>query len=129
MPAPASPMTIAQSAWQALLHGLQTKQWQPLRDHLTDEVTIWFPREPFLGLNRGKEQTIALLQSIPWEREMTIALEQITCNGTTVMLELRCGRPGGTLPGFERAAIALQVSGDKICALQPYLLLVHPTQP
>lgn len=121
--------TIAQSALQALLYGLQTNQWQPLRDHLAEDVTIWFPREPFLGLNSGKEQTIALLQSIAWDRTTAIAVEQVTCNGTTVMLELRLDRLAGSSPGLERAAISFEIQGEHVSAICPYLLLVHPTQP
>jgi hypothetical protein len=120
--------TIAQSTLTALIHGLQTGQWQSFLEHLTDDVTIWFPREPFQGLNQGKDRAIALLQSVRWDREVAIAVEHITCNGTSVMLELRLTRPGGSSSGFERAAISFEVIGEKVAAIVPYLLLVHPAQ-
>ncbi len=128
MDPPPNPIPAARSALDDLIHGLRTGQWQAFRDRLTEDVTIWFPREPFQGLNQGKDQTIALLQSIPWNPETGIAVEQVTCNGTTVMVELRLDRPAGNSPGFERAAIALQVRGEKISAIQPYLLFFHPAQ-
>lgn len=124
-----NPISAAQSALEALIHGLRTGQWQAFRDRLTEEVTIWFPKAPLQGLNRGQDQTIALLQSIPWDAATAITVEQVTCNGTTVMLELRLDRPPGKLLGFERAAIAFQLKGNKISEIQPYLLLFHPAQP
>lgn len=130
MSAPAShPIIVAQAALDDLMQGLQTGQWQALRDRLTEEVTLWFPKQPFQGLNRGQDQTIALLQSIPWNSETTIAVEQITCNGTTVMFELRLDRPGGSQPGLERAAIAFQIQGEQVSVMQSYLLFFHPAQP
>ncbi len=125
----ANSVTVAQSALEELMRGLQTGQWQALRDRLTADVTIWFPKEPFQGLNRGQDQTIALLQSIPWPPNRTIAVERITCNGTSVMLELRVVYPQGTSPGRERAAIAFQIQGHQVSAIQPYLLLFHPAPP
>ncbi len=124
-----NPISVAQSALEALIQGLETGQWQAFRDCLTEDVTIWFPQEPFQGLNQGKDQTISLLQSIPWHPDTTIAVEQVTCNGTTVMLELRLDRPEGNSLGFERAAISFQIRGNHISAIQPYLLLFHPAKP
>lgn len=124
-----TPQTIAQATLNDLLQGLQTGQWQAFRDRLTEDVTLWFPQEPFQGVNRGQEQVIALLHSIPWNSDTAITVERVTCNGTTVMVELGLDRPEGMATGFERAAIALQVRGEKISAIQPYLLLFHPAQP
>jgi hypothetical protein len=129
MSTPVSPIPIAQSALEALLQGLQTRQWQALRDRLTKDVTLWFPKEPFQGVNHGQEQTIDLLQSIDWDPEAQITIERVTCNGTTVMLELHLDRPGGNLPGFERAAISFEIRNGQVAALQPYLLFFHPAQP
>jgi limonene-1,2-epoxide hydrolase len=123
-----SPLPIAQAAFHALIHGLQTGQWHPFCDRLSDQVTIWFPQEPFAGINHGKERAIALLQSIQWDLETAIAIDHITCNGTTVMLELRLDHPGATLPGFERAAISFEIQDDKVAAIVPYLLLDHPAK-
>ncbi len=126
---PAShPIPVAQSALEALIQGLQTGQWQAFCDRLTEDVTFWFPQEPCQGWSQGQEQTISLLQSIPWNPETVIASEQVTCNGTTVVVELRLDRPAGNAPGFERAAISLQVRGEKISVIQPYLLFFHPAQ-
>lgn len=129
LPHSPTPFTVAQSALEALLQGLQTGQWYSFRDRLTEDVTLWFPKEPFPGVNQGKEQTIAVLQSLPWNPAVAITVEHVTCNGTTVMLELRLNRPGGNLPGFERAAIAFEIRGEQVSAIQPYLLLCHPAHP
>jgi hypothetical protein len=122
------PITIAQSPLEALIHGLQTGQWQGFLEWLTEDVTIWFPNPPFQGINHGKERAIALLQSVEWETQTAIAIEHVTCNGTTVMLELRLSQPDSPLSGFERAAISFEMKGNKVAAIVPYLLLTHPAK-
>jgi len=119
-----SPHTIevAQQAFTHFTHGLATGEWQNFLDMLTEDFTFWFPVEPFHGLNRGKERMREFLNHVStvFSEGLTVTLDRMTSNETTVVFELRDeGKLRGE-PYKNRVAVSFDVRGDKICAYREY---------
>ena len=123
--APAT-LEIAQAAFVDFTDGLADGDWQPFLDHLSDDVTFWFPAGPFKGHNQGKDRLADFLAMVPtvFPGGLTLEVVQITHNDTTVMFEVRSmGRMGGE-PYENQAAIAFDIRGRQICAYREYLGVV-----
>lgn len=122
---PFTPLDIAQPAFQDLIHGLATGQWQAFLDRLTDDFVFWFPAAPFQGENIGKPRAAEFFHYISQEfnRSLIITPEQITYSDSTVVFDLRTENPTANPPVTGRAAISFDIRDDRICALRQYLLL------
>jgi ketosteroid isomerase-like protein len=119
-------LQVAEDAFQAFSYGLSSGDWSSFLDHLSDDFTFWFPAGPFKGLNHGREKAKDFfeLATRMFPDGLTIAVQQITSNPTTVVFEVRSW---GVMLGqaYEnQAAIAFEVRGDKICAYREYLGVV-----
>lgn len=113
---------IAQRAFQHFTHGLATGEWSLFIDMLTEDFTFWFPVGPYHGLNVGKQRAIAFFQYVSeaFEQGLTVTLERVTSNETTVVFEFR---DEGVLRGEaykNRVAVSFDVRGDKICSYREY---------
>lgn len=119
-------LQIAESAFQAFSHGLASGDWSPFLDQLSDDFTFWFPAGPFKGLNHGRERAKEFfnLVSVMFPGGLSLTVQQIASNSTTVVFEVRSQ---GSLLGHpyeNQAAIAFEVRDDKICAYREYLGVV-----
>lgn len=119
----ANTLAVAQQAFTHFEHGLATGDWQAFFDMLTDDFSFWFPLGKFLGLNVGKERAIEFFNYVSevYEQGLTLTLDRVTSNETTVVFEFRDeGLMRGT-PYKNRVAVSFDVRGDKICGYREYL--------
>jgi ketosteroid isomerase-like protein len=119
-------LQVAQAAFQDYARGLSTGEWQPFLDRLSDDFTFWFPAGPFKGTNVGKERITAFLASVPkiFPGGLTLTVEQITSNATTVVFEVQSTGTMGTAPYQNQAAIAFDIRDNKVCCYREYLGVV-----
>lgn len=119
----ANTLAVAQQAFTHFEHGLATGDWQAFFDMLTDDFSFWFPLGKFLGLNVGKERAIEFFNYVSevYDQGLTLTLDRVTSNETTVVFEFRDqGLMRGT-PYKNRVAVSFDVRGDKICGYREYL--------
>lgn len=115
-------LEIAQQAFEYFRSGLATGKWQHFIDMLTDDFSFWFPMGEYHGLNIGKERAIAFFQYVSktFDGGLTITLDRVTSNETTVVFEFR---DEGLMWGQSyknRVAVSFDVRGDKICSYREY---------
>ena len=77
---------------------------------------------PYHGLNEGKERAAEFFHyvSTTFEQGLTLTLDRVTSNDTTVVFEFR---DEGLMLGQaykNRVAVSFDVRGDKICAYREY---------
>lgn len=124
----ASPETlqVAQAAFQDYAAGLSTGEWQPFLDRLSEDFTFWFPAGPFKGTNVGKEKIAAFFATIPkiFPSGLTLTIQEITSNTTTVVFEVQSEGMMGTTPYQNQAAIAFDIRSNQICSYREYLGVV-----
>ncbi|MGK7875154.1 MAG: nuclear transport factor 2 family protein [Xenococcaceae cyanobacterium] len=116
-------MEVAQRAFGHFTHGLATGEWQPFLDMLTDDFWFWFPVGKFHGLNLGKEKAKEFFQYVSeaYSEGLSVTLDRVTSNETTVVFEFRDEGPMWGEPYKNRVAVSFDVRGDKICAYREYL--------
>ncbi|MBD2387049.1 nuclear transport factor 2 family protein [Cylindrospermum sp. FACHB-282] len=115
-------LRVAQQAFEHFEHGLATGEWSVFLDMLTEDFTFWFPMGKFHGLNVGKERAREFFQYVAesFRGGITLILERLTSNETTVVFEFR---DEGLLlgqPYKNRIAVSFDVRGDKICGYREY---------
>lgn len=124
----ASPETlhIATHAFQAFATGLAGGDWPPFLNQLSDDFTFWFPAGPFKGWNHGRERMATFLASVAqvFPGGLTVTVQQITSNETTVVFEVRSTGSMLGHPYENQAAIAFEVSNGQISAYREYLGVV-----
>ena len=115
-------MEVAQRAFRHFTHGLGTGEWQPFLDMLTDDFWFWFPIGKFHGLNVGKERAKEFFQYVSqaYSEGLSVTLDRVTSNDTTVVFEFRDSGPMWGEPYKNRVAVSFDVRGDKICAYREY---------
>lgn len=119
-------LSVAYQAFEKFKNGLAAGRWEPFIEMLTDDFTFWFPIGQFQGVNVGKEKAKAFFQYVSeaFSEGLTIELERVTSNETTVVFEaLSQGQLRGT-PYKNQVAISLDVRGEKICGYREYLAVV-----
>lgn len=116
-------LQIAEIAFQAFSHGLASGDWLPFLEQLSDDFVFWFPAGPFKGWNHGRESAKEFFQlvSVMFPEGLTLAVQQITSNPTTVVFEVRSQGLLLGQPYQNQAAIAFEVRNDKICGYREYL--------
>lgn len=119
-------LQIAKDAFQDFSYGLEGGDWSPFLNQLSDDFTFWFPAGSFKGLNRGREKAREFFASVSrvFPEGLTLIVQQITSNPTTVVFEVRSQ---GSMLGYayqNQAAIAFEVRNGKICAYREYLGVV-----
>jgi ketosteroid isomerase-like protein len=115
-------LQVAHQAFEHFKHGLATGEWQAFLDMLTEDFSFWFPVGKFHGLNVGKEAAQDFFQYVSesFEGGLTLNLDRVTSNETTVVFEFR---DEGLLLGQtykNRIAVSFDVRGDKIYAYREY---------
>lgn len=115
-------LNVAQQAFEQFQHGLATGEWSGFLDLLTEDFTFWFPMGKFHGLNVGKERAREFFQYVSesFPEGLTLTLDHLTSNETTVVFEFR---DEGLLlgqPYKNRVAVSFDVRSDKICSYREY---------
>lgn len=115
-------LNVAYRAFGHFEQGLATGEWQAFINMLADDFTFWFPVGPYQGLNVGKERAIAFFQYVSesFSASLTLSLDRVTSNETTVVFEFR---DEGLLlgqPYKNRVAVSFDVRDDRICAYREY---------
>ena len=115
-------LKTAHQAFKHFTYGLATGEWQAFLDMLSEDFSFWFPIGPYHGLNTGKERTEAFLQyvSYTFEQGLTVTLDRVMSNDTTVVFEFRDEGMMRGQPYKNRVAVAFDVRGNKICAYREY---------
>lgn len=115
-------LEIAQQAFEYFQHGLATGNCQQFIDMLTDDFSFWFPMGEYHGLNTGKERAIAFFEYVSqtFEQGLTLTLDRVTSNETTVVFEFRDEGLMRGQPYKNRVAVSFDVRGDKICSYREY---------
>ncbi|MCU0523759.1 MAG: nuclear transport factor 2 family protein [Elainella sp. Prado103] len=124
-------LQIAENAFQAFSQGLRSGDWVPFLNQLSDDFTFWFPAGPFKGWNQGRERAHEFfsLVSVMFPEGLTLTIQQITSNTTTVVYEVQSQ---GMLKGYpyqNQAAIAFEVRDNKIYAYREYLGVIFQLEP
>lgn len=115
-------LTVAHQAFEHFQHGLATGEWNQFLNMLTEDFSFWFPMGKFHGLNQGKEKAKEFFQYVSqaYKSGLTVTLDRVTSNETTVVFEFR---DEGLLFGElykNRVAVSFDVRGDKICSYREY---------
>jgi ketosteroid isomerase-like protein len=113
---------VAQKAFAHFTNGLATGDWEPFLEMLTDDFAFWFPVSQFHGLNQGKERAREFFQYVAeaYSEGLTVTLDRVTSNETTVVFEFRDEGPMWGHPYKNRVAVSFDVRGDKICFYREY---------
>lgn len=117
-------LKVAQQAFDNLIHGLATSDWEPLLNLLTDDFTFWFPIGPYHGLNVGKERARNFFEYVTEVFGKTLkltSLERVTSSETTAVFEFCDEGIALGEPYKNRIAISFDVRDDKICDYREYL--------
>lgn len=128
---PNDSLTVAYRGFEQFKNGLATGQWEPFLEMLTDDFTFWFPVGQFQGVNAGKDKAKAFFQYVSeaFSEGLTLELERVTSNETTVVFEvLSQGKLRGNFYK-NHVAVSLDVRGEKICGYREYLAVVVPPAP
>ncbi|MBH8571817.1 nuclear transport factor 2 family protein [Nostocaceae cyanobacterium CENA369] len=115
-------LKIARQGFEHFTQGLATGEWQAFLDMLTEDFTFWFPTGKFQGLNVGKERAREFFQyvSASFPSGITINLDRLTSNETTVIFEFHDEGILFGQPYKNRVAVSFDVCGDKICGYREY---------
>ena len=122
-------MKTAQKAFKHFSHGLETGEWQPYLDMLTDDFTLWFPLGKFRGKNVGKDSASAFFKYLSEELEVAVTISSIinVCsNENTVVFEFVDEGTSLGKPYQNRMTASLDVRGDKICGHREYVGDIDP---
>ncbi len=119
----ANTLTVARQAFAHFEQGLATGDWQAFFEMLTDDFSFWFPLGQFQGLNVGKERAIEFFSYVSevYSEGLTLTLDRVTSNETTVVFEFRDEGLMWGNPYKNRVAVSFDVRGDKICGYREYL--------
>jgi ketosteroid isomerase-like protein len=116
-------LKVAHQAFEYFTHGLATGEWNQFLEMLTEDFSFWFPIGKFHGLNQGKQKARDFFQYVSecFQSGLTLTLDRVTSNETTVVFEFRDeGKLLGE-PYKNRIAVSFDVRGDKICGYREYL--------
>lgn len=119
-------LQIAETAFQAFQGGLAGGDWSPFLAQLSDDFAFWFPAGPFKGWNQGRERAkeFFAMVAIVFPGGLTLTVQQITSNATTVVFEVKSQGSMLGHPYENQAAIAFEVKNGKICTYREYLGVV-----
>lgn len=119
----ANTLAVGRQAFAHFERGLATGDWQAFFDMLTDDFSFWFPLGKFHGLNVGKERAIEFFNYVSevYEDGITLTLDRVTSNETTVVFEFRDEGLMRGNPYKNRVAVSFDVRGNQICGYREYL--------
>ncbi|MBE9034412.1 nuclear transport factor 2 family protein [aff. Roholtiella sp. LEGE 12411] len=116
-------LKVAQQAFEHLIHGMATGEWEALLNMLTEDFTLWFPMGKFHGSNVGKERAREFFQYVSDSFSPGLklkSLDSVTSNETTAVFEFRDEGVLFEQPYKNRVAVSFDVRGDQICGYREY---------
>ncbi|MBE9114063.1 nuclear transport factor 2 family protein [Nodosilinea sp. LEGE 07298] len=121
--ASAHTLQVAEQAFQAFATGLASGYWSAFLACLSDDFTFWFPAGPFKGLNHGKARAeeFFTLASTVFPEGLTVVVQQVASNPTTVIYEVRSSGVMLGQPYDNQAAVAFEIKDGNVCAYREYL--------
>ncbi|MBD1911617.1 MULTISPECIES: nuclear transport factor 2 family protein [unclassified Leptolyngbya] len=124
--ASAETLQIAQDAFQDFCQGLAQGEWSAFLNRLSEDFTFWFPAGPFQGLNVGADKAKAFFEMVSqvFPEGLTLTVQQITSNATTVVFEVRSQGLMLGKPYENQAAIAFDIKNGQVCSYREYLNVV-----
>jgi ketosteroid isomerase-like protein len=125
-------LETAQTAFGHFTHGLATGQWGAFLEMLTEDFTFWFPVGPYQGTNVGKDKAAKFFHYVTekiFTQGLTVTLERVTSNETTVVFEIRSTGQMLGYPYQNQAAIAFDIRDDRVCAYREYLGVLYQIKP
>lgn len=124
--ASAETLQIAQEAFQDFCQGLACGEWSAFLSRLSEDFTFWFPAGPFQGQNVGVERAKAFFSMVSqvFPEGLTLTVQQITSNATTVVFEVRSQGLMLGKPYENQAAIAFDIKNEQVCSYREYLNVV-----
>lgn len=116
-------LKVGHEAFKHFTHGLATGEWNLFLDMLTEDFSFWFPIGKFHGLNVGKDKAKDFFQYVceSFQGGLTLTLDRVTSNETTVVFEFRDEGKLLGKPYKNRIAVSFDVREDKICGYREYL--------
>ncbi|MBO3457914.1 nuclear transport factor 2 family protein [Aetokthonos hydrillicola Thurmond2011] len=116
-------LKVGHEAFKYFTDGLATGEWDLFLNMLTEDFSFWFPIGKFHGLNVGKDKAQAFFQYVSecFEGGLTLTLDRVTSNQTTVVFEFRDEGTFLGKPYKNRIAVSFDVREDKICGYREYL--------
>ncbi|MBF2047548.1 MAG: nuclear transport factor 2 family protein [Leptolyngbya sp. IPPAS B-1204] len=120
-------LNIANQAFEAFSSGIAHGDWSAFLNWLSEDFTFWFPAGPYQGWNQGKDRASEFLHSVSrvFPQGLTLTIEQVTSNDTTVVFEVRSEGMMQSHAYQNQAAIAFDVKDGKICAYREYLGVIY----
>ncbi len=115
-------LQVAHQGFDRFTHGLATGDWDGFLSMLTEDFTLWFPVGEFHGLNVGRDRARAFFNYVSqaFPDGISIQVDRITSNDTTVVFELRSeGKLWGE-PYKNRIAVSFDIRGNQICGYREY---------
>ena len=115
-------LSTAHTAFGHFAHGLSTGTWDPFLDMVTDDFTFFFPIGQFQGANHGREKAREFFTFVraTFPGGLTVTLDRVTSNDTTVVFEFRDEGEMRGAPYRNRVAVSFDVRGDRIPAYREY---------
>lgn len=115
-------LKVAHQAFANFKHGLETGEWNPFLDMLSEDFSFWFPMGEYHGLNLGKQRAKDFFSYVSevFHPGLTLTLDRVTSNETTVVFEFRDEGMMRKEPYKNRIAVSFDVRGDKITAYREY---------
>ncbi len=116
-------LETAHDGFEKFSQGLASGEWEPFLNLLADDFSFWFPIGSFQGLNHGKTRAAEFFHYVTetFQPGLTVTLDGITSNETTVIFEVRSEGLMRGEPYKNRVAIAFDIRDDKICGYREYL--------
>ncbi|MCS5735083.1 nuclear transport factor 2 family protein [Herbiconiux daphne] len=118
---------IADAAYAALIHGLNTGQWDPFLYFLAEEVDVVWPTPPMAGHFEGREGSATLKEIVSHlGRPETYRLDHFTpiariVSGDDVIYEdISVGTVQGGSTYTTRGSVRLSIRDGKIAAFHEY---------
>lgn len=118
----ANTLKVAHQAFEHFKHGLATGDWNTFLDIVTEDFSFWFPMGKYHGLHTGKQQAQEFFQYVSdcFKGGLTVTLDRVTSNETTVVFEFRDEGQLFGEPYKNRVAVSFDIRGDKICGYREY---------
>lgn len=123
-----STLAVAQEGFERFKQGIAMGQWEPFLEMLTEDCTFSVPASSYKGSNQGKTRLAQFLnyatESV-FKKGLTLTLQRITYNETTVVFEVISKGEMWGKPYQNQAAIVFDIQGDRICSYREYLAVIY----
>ncbi|MFM6197494.1 MAG: nuclear transport factor 2 family protein [Planktothrix sp.] len=121
-------LAVAQEGFERFKQGIAMGQWEPFLEMLTEDCTFSVPASSYKGSNQGKTRLAQFLnyatESV-FKKGLTLTLQRITYNETTVVFEVISKGEMWGKPYQNQAAIVFDIQGDRICSYREYLAIIY----